>query len=1050
MQLADHARTCRVPLRVGQGQSADQREVPGPRSSRRSGISDNKPMKQTWFGLICGCSLALGALGAAFAPTPAPTPRIVLAPDAGGLEDFAAREVRRYLYLRTGRLAELHPAASVSEVDGPLIVVSRHDRNLAKELTPDPAARLSLLTLEAQQYWIKTLEQHGRNVWLVAGGDETGVLYGAYALAEAMGVRFYLHGDVIPDEPLSLPLPIVDQRGMPIFTLRGIQPFHDFPEGPDWWNRDDYLAVMAQLPKLKMNFFGLHTYPEGRPNAEPTVWIGLTNEFDQLGRVRAAYPASYQNTLRGNWGYLARSTSEFAFGAGQLFDRDAYSNDVMDGHCPQPATPEAAIEVFNRAAEVFRDAFTYARQLGIRTCIGTETPLVIPKAVQERLEAAGLDPKSPKTIQALYEGIFSRIMATHPLDYYWLWTPESWTWQGTKPSEVWDTLADIGLAVNALRRVEAPFQLATCGWVLGPQEDRAKFGHALPAGVAVSCINRRVGMDPVEPAFREISGRSKWAIPWLEDDPALTAPQLWVGRMLRDARDARRYGCDGLMGIHWRTKAVAPNLAALAQAAWDQSRWNTNPIQPPPEQRKAGPEGGRHAAFPNAPIQGTALPEIYRSVRYDVSAYHLPVPNGPCRVTLQFCEPHYKEAGKRVFGVKLEGQTVIDRLDILQRVGPNHALDFHFDNVQVTDGLLDIEFVRQTEFPSIAGIVVESAGRPWKINCGGPAVADYIADWPESESAGEKFPPTEDFYLDWARQNFGPQVALPVAEILAEIDSRLPRPAEWIGGPGGIAPDGRPWPEVRREYSFVERLEALAPRVEGAGNRARFAYWLNTFRYLRAMGELRCRWAVLNAAMDKARRAPTPDQRAALARQEALPARIQLLDTLRRLYGHLLATVSSRGELGTIANWEQHIRPKLIDQPGQELEKLLGEPLPPEATLTALYDGPTRVIVPTVRTSYGPGEPLTIEALVLSRAMPRRVTFHWRKLGEFGFRQLPFKHINRGVYRVQVPLTATAGLDFEYYVEVVDLEGRTARFPATAPDLCQTMIRMPLPRRAAR
>ena len=45
----------------------------------------------------------------------------------------------------------------------------------------------------------------------------------------------------------------------PLFALRGIQPFHDFPEGPDWWNRDQYLAMIGQLPKLRMNFFGLHT-----------------------------------------------------------------------------------------------------------------------------------------------------------------------------------------------------------------------------------------------------------------------------------------------------------------------------------------------------------------------------------------------------------------------------------------------------------------------------------------------------------------------------------------------------------------------------------------------------------------------------------------------------------------------------------------------------------------------------------------------------------------------------------------------------------------------
>jgi hypothetical protein len=41
--------------------------------------------------------------------------------------------------------------------------------------------------------------------------------------------------------------------------------------------------------------------------------------------------------------------------------------------------------------------------------------------------------------------------------------------------------------------------------------------------------------------------------------------------MLYDAADARHLGCSGLMGIHWRTKIIAPNIAALASAGWDQS-----------------------------------------------------------------------------------------------------------------------------------------------------------------------------------------------------------------------------------------------------------------------------------------------------------------------------------------------------------------------------------------------------------------------------------------------------------------------------------------------
>lgn len=974
-------------------------------------------------------------------------PRIVISEDASGLEDFAAREVRRYLYLRTGHLADVRTANSAKDASGNLVLVTRSERPLARGIFTDPAAKLSLATLEEQDYWLKTLRQGGRLITLVTGGSDVATLYAAYGFAEKLGVRFYLHGDVIPDERLPLPLPVVDERGMPLFALRGIQPFHDFPEGPDWWDREDYLAVMAQLPKLRMNFFGLHTYPEGAPNAEPTVWIGPEGEVGPGGRVTASYPSSYQNTQRGNWGYEVRQTGDFSFGARQLFEDETHGNDVMAGQMPQPATAAGANEVFNRAAAVLQEAFAYARELGVKTCVGTETPLIIPAEVQARLRAAGKDPKSSEVVRELYEGMFRRITAAYPVDYYWLWTPESWTWQGASSAQVFDTLADIGLAANALRRTEAPFQLATCGWVLGPQDDRSKFGRILPEGVAVSCINRQVGMEPVDPAFREVMGRGKWAIPWLEDDPALTSPQLWVGRMRRDAADARRYGCDGLFGIHWRTRAVAPNVAALASAAWDQNSWNQQPLLPQEETMEAGPVGGRYAAFPDAPIQGTDEPEIYRTVRYDVSAYHLPVQNGTCRLTLKFCEPHYTETGKRAFGVKVQGRTVIERLDILERASRNQALDFTFEDVAVSDGWLRIEFPRITEFPSIAGIVVETSGRPWRINCGGQAVGGYLADWPASPTQEENFFAAGDFYLDWARQSFGPEVAESVAAVLSEVDCRLPRPSEWINGPGGISPDPRPLSAVLREYAFVERLEVLPNGVSGAGNQARFAYWLNTFQYMRATAELRCLWAEFNSALQAAEDADDPGQKASLAREQVLPARIALLRQLQRVYSHLLATVSNSGELGTIANWEQHILPGLIDRPGARLEGLLGQPLPPEARLSLVYQGPTRVIVPTTRSSFSPAEPLAVKALVLAQQAPRSAMVHWRKLGQGGFNSTPLAHFARGVYRANLPITASAGQDLEYYVEVVAANGSDVRFPATAPAINQTLIRMPLSRR---
>ena len=88
---------------------------------------------------------------------------------------------------------------------------------------------------------------------------------------------------------------------------------------------------------------------------------------------------------------------------------------------------------------------------------------------------------------------------------------------------------------------------------------------------------------------------------------------------------------------------------------------------------------------------------------------------------LKFCEPHYKDAGKRVFGVKLQGKPVIEHLDLFAKVGQNKALDHTFPDVKVTNGWLDVDFVFEVEFPSIAAIVVSGPAATRKINCGGPA-----------------------------------------------------------------------------------------------------------------------------------------------------------------------------------------------------------------------------------------------------------------------------------------------------------------------------------------
>jgi hypothetical protein len=73
-----------------------------------------------------------------------------------------------------------------------------------------------------------------------------------------------------------------------------------------------------------------------------------------------------------------------------------------------------------------------------------------------------------------------------------------------------------------------------------------------------------------------MTNRVRWVIGWAEDDNTAGAHcctcwdlQLWVERMMVNSSEAFRYGCEGMMAIHWRTAAASPNIMALAHAGWD-------------------------------------------------------------------------------------------------------------------------------------------------------------------------------------------------------------------------------------------------------------------------------------------------------------------------------------------------------------------------------------------------------------------------------------------------------------------------------------------------
>ena len=939
----------------------------------------------------------------------APSATISCPADAPANMQLAAKEVRRYVFLRTGEL----PGIGAQPADSSGLQIT---------LALDHA-------LGMEEYRLKS---DGKALG-ITGGSDVAVLYGAYAFVEKLGVRFELNGDVIPDGKIPLALPVLDETRKPLFDLRGLQPFHDFPEGPDWWTADEWRLFLGQAVKMRMNFVGLHTYPFKNKDLgpEPLVWIGVPEDVNADGTVKIADETSWYTTAKTMpYGcYAPARTSDYNFGGAVVFPTDNYGPEVNgEEDFPMPETPGAKVAMINRTGAMLKPIFAEARQRGMKIAVGTEAPLDIPPTATARLEQMGIKPGSPEALRKLYAGMFTRIQRAFPVDYYWLWGHEGEIDEARVTTNILQAHA-------ALEDAKATFGVGVCGWgwTAGhfPSLDKA-----LPKDIFFSAINGSAGHSPVSENFDRIGDRPRWAIPWVEDDSVLTSIQLRAGRLRRDATDARKYGCNGLMGIFWRTRILSPNLTALARAGWEQGDWS-KPNNGTREKSGVEVTGGQTVTFLNDRVKNAEPEPVYQTVRFGMSGYRITVPDGTYKVTLHFVEPAYKEAGKRVFGVKLQGRQVVEHLDVFAKAGQFAAVKLPFDGIVVSGGVLKIDFVAETEFPIIAGIEVTGAGVTRKINCGGPAYQDFAAD--ASSGNLPRDLPTADLYEDWAAAQFGRDAGPEAAAIFTKLDGNFPAPSAWIRGPGAIAVQNAPWSTFAGKYAFVDQFAALRARIKGAGNLERFDFWLNTFRATRAMGEFGCARGELNRIMQDIAREKDPAVQRKMAGDKAMPVRLRMTSLAGDMVYAVMATLSNSTELGTLCNIEQQsmIRLKLLNGQDAALEKYLGEALPAAARPWKEYRGSSRLVVMNARNSLAKGEVQSLKIIALSKAATKSIVVRVRAMGTGEWQTIGARHVARAVWNATLPAATD---DFEYQVIATDADGAMLHWPATVPERNQTVI----------
>ena len=268
------------------------------------------------------------------------------------------------------------------------------------------------------------------------------------------------------------------------------------------------------------------------------------------------------------------------------------------------------------------------------------------------------------------------------------------------------------------------------------------------------------------------------------------------------------------------------------------------------------------------------------------------------------------------------------------------------------------------------------------------------------------------------------------------------RSCTWIDGPGAIRLNHRPWEEVKRNFDFIGKFERQEGRVKGELSHERYAYWHSCFLYSRSMAQLGCLLVQLDSMVKIAQMKQDGKEKKDFVSRKAIPLRIEAAKEWGNMVTSLLSSVNSTGEMGTVANLEEHNlgRLNLLEAHDSLLVAISGKPLPAQAEPWLDYRGPSRMFLTAKRTLLEKGEGLLLRLVVLTAEKDASVSLYLRPMGHGSFRKFPFTHLDRGVYMLYLNPVVLHNADFEYYIKAALPSGAELLYPVSAPSINQTVL----------
>jgi hypothetical protein len=478
----------------------------------------------------------------------------ILAPaEAGFQERLASKELARGLRNLGLARPPIQAAGSGGEAGNEDVVFSLR---VDKEAFTEPEA-----------YEIRQEPSKGKGARIrLSGATPQAVLYAVFDFLERQGAFFGLDGDVYPLQParnLNLPVAKHPWQAKPRFKTRGLLPWPDFLNCITVYNHEEHRAYLEAMLRMRFNTLGIHVYSGAKQWAESFL------SFEYAGVGHLCYT---DTTATNRWGYIPERTSSYGMGAPDYFAAEVFGSEAT-------TRATSCWEDAKFAQQIWGDAFRYAKKLGIRTGVGFE-PYQIPdeifratppeshyKSNNPKVPGPRIDPESVAAKDIL-EARLGHLLEVYPtVDYVWLWEDEAMNWASQKESVPF-SVTPFQQAHDFLRRHAPEKRLVVSGWG-GVVRHFAYFHHHLPGDIIFSSLNDNLGWDPVNEEYGKLGERERWPIPWLEDDPAMWLPQFHVHRGKKDLDLAENYGCQGVLGIHWRNRMMNADAGFQSRASWD-------------------------------------------------------------------------------------------------------------------------------------------------------------------------------------------------------------------------------------------------------------------------------------------------------------------------------------------------------------------------------------------------------------------------------------------------------------------------------------------------